>query len=233
MQALGAFTLGTDAERWVNFTQTQDAAVLADSINLKAVGVDNDGLMQAATTLTALGLNALENRGFGSLLAGTTMAVGAGTLGNQGTLQAQDGMRLTAGTLVNKSGTIISSTTRAEGEPVDAAAIAGHIMAGTLVNEFDALIQSGGDLHITARDVLTNSQSTLLAEGDLHIKAQHTDTTLAIRNSGDAVLQAGGHLTIEGHTVDGVTGHNTVLSEQTGSILGQSVAIQAQSLLWA
>lgn len=114
MQANGAFSMGTDTERWLNFTQTQDAAVLANSINLKAVGVDNDGLIQAATTVTALGLSSMENRGYGTLLAGTTMTLGVGTLGNQGTLQANDGMRLTAGTLVNQ-GYVIASASREEG----------------------------------------------------------------------------------------------------------------------
>jgi filamentous hemagglutinin len=229
MQALGAFTLGTDAERWVNFTQTQNAAVLADSIQLKAVGVDNDGLMQASTTLTALGLSSMENRGFGALLAGTTMELGAGTLGNQGTLQAQDGMRLTAGTLVNQ-GTVITSATRPAGETVDMVALAGHIVAGTLINELDALIQSGGDLNITARDVFTNNQSTILAEGDLTVQAQRTDTSLTLTNTRTAVIQAGGQLKIQGTTVDGLTGHNIDFIDQSGDLLGQRVNVQAQSL---
>jgi len=230
MQAGGAFTLGTDAERWVNFTQTQEAAVLAQSINLKAVGVDNDGLIQAASTLTALRLGSLENRGFGTMLAGTTLEVGAGTLGNQGTLQAQDGMRLTAGTLVNQ-GYVIASATRKDGEVFDAAAIAGHIEVGSLVNEMDALIQSGGDLNITARDAFTNNQSTILAQGDVSIKAQRADTDLAISNNRSAVIQAGGKLTIVGTTVEGVVGHNISFTEQSGDLVGQSVAIRAQGLV--
>ena len=229
MQANGAFTVGSSTERWLNFTQTQEASALGQTVQIHARALDNDGLIQSATTLTALQLEAIENRGFGVLLAGSTMALSAGTLGNQGAIQARDGMRLTAGTLVNRS-VIITSSTRASGEVVDAAAIAGHIQAGSLENSLDSLIQSGGDLNIQAIDRLTNDQSTLLAAGDLNITARSADTTLLIDNDG-GVMQANGALTIMGTSVNNVSGHNVHIIDQSGDILGQSVSIRAQGLV--
>jgi filamentous hemagglutinin len=193
---------------------TQAGAILAREIELRVIALDNAGTLQSSEGMILAITNELKNTG--TLLAKTALTATAETVNNTGILQADQGAIITAENLIN-TGKLIGSTT----EGFD-----GTLNLATLSNSDTGTIQSSQDLNFNVKTSADNS-GQILVQRDLRIEASDVDTTLALINQADAVMQAGAELNFKGTN----NGDNVTLNTQAGTMLATDIDLKLSTLV--
>jgi filamentous hemagglutinin len=180
-----ALTIGSNAKPAATFTNSTNAVLLGNTVQLQAGSLTNDGIVQGSSGVTVVATGALNNTGTVlSTAAGQDVSLSVTSLTNSGTLQSSGDLSVQSAAAIANSGTIITQD-----------ATGSLSLVGSSINN-SGLLRAANSANLTANSAAIDNTGTLAAHGTLN-----ASVATAFNNTGTASkLVSDGNISVTGNS---------------------------------